>query len=263
MNPGFQRQQGRHAVVTGAGSGIGRGIALRLAEEGASLSLLGRKTETLAETEAEARRRGAPKVHVGSCDVRERAQIDAALAAAARALGPIHVLVANAGIGGPNAPGPEDRWEELIATDLSGVYYSMRAAQRHLAPGPRVRHLVAISSVLARFGVPGYTGYCAAKTGVLGLVRALALELARDQVQVNAVCPGWVETDMAREGIGKIAALSGQPYEDAWKGAMQQVPMGRMNTPEEVAGLVAWLVSDDARGVIGQALDMNGGSWMG
>lgn len=248
--------------MTGAGSGIGRGIALRLAEEGARLSLMGRRVETLAETQAEARRRGSPAVQVFACDVREPARIDAAFAAT-QAEGPIHILVANAGIGGPNVPGPGDRWDDLIATNLSGVYFCMRAAQRHLAPGPDVRHLVAVSSVLSRFGVPGYTGYCAAKTGVLGLVRALALELAPGNVQVNAICPGWVESDMSRAGIASIAKSTGQEYASALRMAVQQVPLGRMNTPEEIAGAVAWLVSEDARGVIGQGIDMNGGSWMG
>ena len=257
------RQQGRHALVTGAGTGIGRAIALRLAEEGARLSLLGRRPTLLQETAAEARRRGAPAIALHPCDVRERAAVDAAFAAAAAALGPLHVVIANAGIGGPNTAGADDRFDDLVATNLTGVYSCLRAGERHLAPGPSLRHLVAISSVLARFGVPGYTGYCAAKTGVLGLVRALALELAGQAVQVNAVCPGWVETEMARAGIGGIARATGQDYEAAWRGAMAAVPMGRMNTPEEVAGLVAWLVSDDARGVIGQALDINGGSWMG
>jgi NAD(P)-dependent dehydrogenase (short-subunit alcohol dehydrogenase family) len=118
-------------------------------------------------------------------------------------------------------------------------------------------------SILARIGVPGYTGYCASKAGLLGLVRALAMELAPREVQVNAVCPGWVDTDMAWEGIDGMAAGLGTTRAEALAAAMADVPLGRMSRPEDVAGLVSWLLSPDARGVTGQALDMNNGAWMG
>jgi NAD(P)-dependent dehydrogenase (short-subunit alcohol dehydrogenase family) len=253
---------GRHAVVTGAGSGIGRAIALRLASERARLSLLGRDEDRLRETAEAARARGADGVHVGRCDVRSREQVDSAFEAAARALGPISVCVANAGVGGPNEPGERDRFDELVATNLTGAYSCLRAAQARLAPGPGIRHLIAVASVLARIGVPGYTGYCASKAGLLGLVRALACELAPQNVQVNAVCPGWVNTDMARQGIEGMARSMGVTVEEAHRIAMSEVPLGRMSEPEDVAGLVAWLTSDDARGVTGQGIDMNGGAFM-
>jgi len=121
---------------------------------------------------------------------------------------------------------------------------------------------VAISSILSRIGVPGYTGYCASKAGLLGLVRALAMELAPANVQVNAVCPGWVDTAMAREGLEGMARAMRTTPEEARAVAMQDVPLGRMSSPEDVAGLVAWLLSPDARGVTGQALDMNNGAFM-
>lgn len=263
MNDRLQRQRERHVVVSGAGTGIGRAIALRLAEEGARLTLLGRRLELLEEAASEARQRCGATTFTARCDVRDQGQVDAAFAAAAAALGPAHVCVANAGIGGPNEPGSADRWEDLIRTNLSGTYWTFRAAERHLAPGPSLRHFVAISSVVARFGVAGLTGYCASKTGVLGLVRALAWELAPRQVQVNAVCPGWVETEMARQSIGRVAQSLGLSWDEGYRRAMAEVPLGRWNTPQEVAGLVAWLVSGDAIGVTGQALDINGGSWMG
>src|SRR5262245_22009798 len=187
----------RHIVVTGAGSGIGRAIALRLASEGSKLSILGRNAKNLADTAKLARDEGASSVHPERCDITKLAQVGRAFANIAEAHGPIHVLVANSGIGGPNEPGKKDRFAELIATNLSGTYPCLRAAQAYLAPGPELRHLAVISSVLARIGVPGYTGYCASKAGLLGLVRALACELAPQNVQVNAVCPGWVNTKMA------------------------------------------------------------------
>ncbi|MDH4178432.1 MAG: SDR family oxidoreductase, partial [Thermoleophilia bacterium] len=124
-------------------------------------------------------------------------------------------------------------------------------------------HMVLISSILARIGVPGYTGYCASKAGLLGLVRALAAELAPAGVQVNAICPGWVDTDMAWDGLDAMAEASGETREDAYREAMRAVPLGRMAKPEEIAGTVAWLLSRDAQGVTGQAIDHNGGAWMG
>ncbi|HKY24260.1 MAG TPA: SDR family oxidoreductase, partial [Gaiella sp.] len=124
-------------------------------------------------------------------------------------------------------------------------------------------HVVVISSILARIGVPGYTGYSASKAGLLGLVRSFAAELAGDQVQVNAICPGWVETDMAWSGLDLLAREIGGTRDDAYAVAMQQVPLGQMGKPEEIAGTVAWLLSPDARGITGQAIDQNGGAWMG
>jgi len=247
-------------VVTGAGTGIGRAIALRLARDGASLTLLGLDRAQLDET--------ADLVdvaaHVEPCDIRDRPAVDDAFGRAASALGPMHALVAVSGIGGGNAendPGG-DRFDDLVQTNLNGTYYCVRAALRHLAPGPDARHVVVISSILARIAVPGYTGYSASKAGLLGLVRSFAAELAPDGILVNAICPGWVETDMAWQGLDLIAAEIGGTRDDAYRVAMDAVPLGRMSQPDEIAGTVAWLLSPDARGVTGQAIDQNGGAWM-
>lgn len=256
------RQKNQHFVVTGAGSGIGRAISLRLAREGASLSLVGRRLTPLEETEQLALEAGASGSFVASCDVADKDAVDGTFADATSALGPLRGLIANAGIGGANFPGAEDRWDLLISTNLSGTYHSLRAAQRHLLRDGSPRHLVAISSILGRIGVPAYTGYCASKTGILGLVRALAAEVARDDVQVNAVCPGWVDTEMAWEGIDGMAGAMQTDRDSAYKLAMKDVPMGRMSRPEDIAGLVAWLVSEDSRGITGQGIDMNGGAFM-
>ena len=120
-----------------------------------------------------------------------------------------------------------------------------------------------ISSILARIAVPGYTGYSASKAGLLGLVRSLAAELAPQHIQVNAICPGWVDTEMAWEGIDGLARAIGGTRDDAYREAMREVPLGRMGQPADIAGTVAWLLSDDARGVTGQAIDQNGGAWTG
>jgi NAD(P)-dependent dehydrogenase (short-subunit alcohol dehydrogenase family) len=257
---------GRHAgqafVITGAGSGIGRAIATRLAHEGAHVGLIARGLGALEETASLCRGAGVQAV-VATADVTDQQAVDKAFADVTGTLGPLRGLVANAGVGGPNEAGEDDRFGLLVQTNLVGTYHCLRAAQAHLAPGPEPRHLIAISSCLGRFGVPGYTGYCASKAGILGLIKALALEVAADGIQANAVCPGWVDTEMAREGLDGMASAMGISHEQAHARAMGAVPMGRMNKPEEIAGLVSWLASADARGVIGQALDINGGSWMG
>ena len=248
---------GRHVVVTGGGRGIGRAIAERLAAEGAALSLLAPNTDELEQV--------AARVDGGAhfCDIADRDGVATAFAAAAEARGPIHALVANSGIGGGNADGPDDRFEEIVRTNLFGTYWCIRAAIRHVAPGPETRHVVVIASILARIAVPGYTGYSASKAGLLGLVRSFSAELAPADVQVNAICPGWVETNMARQGIEEVVAATGMSYEDAVADALRAVPLGRMGQPEDIAGTVRWLLSPDARGVTGQAIDQNGGAWTG
>jgi NAD(P)-dependent dehydrogenase (short-subunit alcohol dehydrogenase family) len=249
----------RHVVVTGAGTGIGRAIAERLARDGARLTLLARDRSRL---EATAGRLSVP-VHLSSCDVRERKQVDHAFAAAVEALGSVDALVAASGVGGANHDGPDDGFDELVRTNLNGTYYCCAAAVRHLAPGPETRHLVVLSSILARIAVPDYVGYSASKAGLLGLVRSLAATLAPANVQVNAICPGWVDTDMAWNGLDGIAEASGTTREEAYREAMSAVPLGRMAQPADIAGTVAWLLSADARGVTGQAIDQNGGAWTG
>jgi NAD(P)-dependent dehydrogenase (short-subunit alcohol dehydrogenase family) len=248
------RFEGKHVAVSGASRGIGRAIAVRLAAEGATLSLLARARPELEETAAL-----AGSAHVETVDIRDRDAVDRAVAGAAEASGPLHGFVAVSGIGGANEPGPGDRWDDLVATNLTGTYWCLRAAQRHLEPGPDARHLVVISSILARIAVPLYTGYSASKAGLLGLVRSLAAELAPDNVQVNAICPGWVETDMTLRGLDAMPGTR----EEAYAEAMRLVPLGRMGQPEDVAGTVVWLLSPDARGVTGQAIDQNGGAWVG
>jgi NAD(P)-dependent dehydrogenase (short-subunit alcohol dehydrogenase family) len=248
----------RHAIVTGAGTGIGRAIALRLGADGWALTLLARDAERLRATAALLE----PPVVVAPCDIRDRRAVDTSVAAAAEQIGPVHALVAASGVGGANEDGRDDRFDELVRTNVNGTYYCCRAAIRHLAPGPAARHLVLISSILARIAVPGYTGYSASKAALLGLTRSLAAELAPDNVQVNAICPGWVDTDMAWSGLDGIAEAAGTTREDAYRDAMRAVPLGRMSQPQDIAGTVAWLLSPDARGVTGQTIDQNGGAWM-
>jgi len=260
-NRAVKRFDARHVVVTGAGTGIGRAIASRLADEGAVVSLLARDARRLDAVAKEICTAGG-RAQSFACDVRDKASVDSAFDAAREAAGPLFALVANAGIAGSNAPGADDRFGDIVATNLNGTYACLRAAERHLAAGPDARHLVVLGSVLARIGVAGYTGYCASKAGLLGLVRALAMELAPANVQVNAICPGWVETDMARTGLEGMASAMKVTPEEARRIAMSSVPLGRMSQPAEIAGAVAWLLSPDARGTTGQGIDVNCGAFM-
>jgi NAD(P)-dependent dehydrogenase (short-subunit alcohol dehydrogenase family) len=254
-----RRQEGQHFLVSGAGTGIGRAIARRLVTEGAHVTVVGRRANLLEMVQEEA----PGQITARAVDIRDTAALERAAAESVEQYGRFRGVICNAGIGGPNAAGSEDRFFEIVETNLVGTYRTIRATEPHLAAGPEARHFVITSSILARFGVPGYTGYCAAKAGLLGLVRALAHELAPSNVQVNALCPGWVATEMAWKGIDAYGAARGLDREAAFQDQMQHVPLGRMSEPEDVAGLVAWLVSTDARGVTGQALDMNNGAWMG
>jgi NAD(P)-dependent dehydrogenase (short-subunit alcohol dehydrogenase family) len=244
-------------VVTGAGRGIGKAIALRLASEGARLSIFARGVDALNATAEE-----AGGAFVAQVDVRDASQVERAFADAAEANGPLHALVANSGIGGPNEPGSEDRFYDLVATNLIGTYQCVRAAHRRFADASERRDIVVISSILARIAVPGYTGYSASKAGLLGLVRSLAAELASANVQVNAICPGWVDTDMAWQGLDLLAEAIGGTREQAYEQAMSEVPLRRMSRPEDIAGTVAWLLSADSRGVTGQTIDQNGGAYV-
>jgi len=192
-----------------------------------------------------------PGARTIACDIRDPAQVDAAIDA------PLDALVANAGLGGPNDAGADDRWDEIVQTNLYGTYWCCRAAEPHLPDGGRI---VVTSSILARIGVAGYTGYCASKAGLLGLVRSFAAELAPRGIQVNAICPGWVDTDMAWSGLDEFEGLT---RDEAYEVAMREVPLRRMSQPAEIAGTVAWLLSPDALGVTGQAIDHNNGAWMG
>jgi NAD(P)-dependent dehydrogenase (short-subunit alcohol dehydrogenase family) len=236
----MRRFEGRHVVVTGAGTGIGAAIARRLRDEGATVTGMARNVE-----------RVRPNVDRAlACDIREQAQVEAAFG---ELEAPLYALVANAGVGGENRPGPDDRFEDIVRTNLLGTYWTIRAA---LALD--VERIVVTSSILARIGVPHYTGYSASKAGLLGLVRSFAVELA-PRVQVNAIVPGWVATEMSWEGLDAM----GPTREAAYEQAMTFVPMGRMSEPEEIAGTVAWLLSDEAKMVTGQAIDHNGGAWLG
>lgn len=250
----------KRCLVTGGGTGIGAGIARRLAANGAAVAVLGRRRSPLLAVVRALERNKAHAVAV-TADVTDESAMRRATDRAAKALGGLDVLVANAGIGGPNAcaqDGPE-RWDAIVRTNLDGAFFSVRAALRHLGDGGRI---VAISSVLGRFGVPGYTAYCASKHGLIGMCKALALELAPRRITVNTICPGWVDTDMAEAGMALMAKGMGTDFETAKRTALAAVPLGRLLQPDEIGDLAVYLCSDAASGMTGQAISHCGGQVM-
>jgi NAD(P)-dependent dehydrogenase (short-subunit alcohol dehydrogenase family) len=192
-------------------------------------------------------------------DVRDHKSVDSGIGRIVDHFGKIDIVVNNAGISGVTPIDASDTapWLDIIQTNVLGSYYVTHAAAPHIPEGGRV---IMISSVLGKFGVPGYTAYCTAKTGVIGFTRALALELAPRKITVNAVCPGWTDTEMARSGMRDIASSLGITVDEFKEQAMSRVPLGEMVEPEEVATLVAFLCAPTGNKITGQAFSICGGS---
>ncbi|MFQ5449801.1 MAG: SDR family NAD(P)-dependent oxidoreductase [Nitrospinaceae bacterium] len=249
----------KSVVVTGAGTGIGQAIARILAEKEYALVLLGRNRDRLETTRSALKNPGNHQSF--SCDIRRRDQIRGALEKSG--IRSLYAVVANAGMGGENHYAGEDPWQEILDTNLTGSYHTINECLPFLKKNTgSYRKIVIISSILARLGVPGYSAYCASKAGLLGLMRSLAAELTGDRILVNAVCPGWVNTDMAHQGLQGFANALKVSKDEAYRQAMSQVPLGKMSEPEEVAQLVAFLVSDAQVSCTGQTFDINNGALM-
>jgi ketoreductase len=249
------------ALVTGATRGIGLAVAKRLAARGGAVFVCARDAERLEATVAELREAGHEAEGM-SCDVREPEQIDALVATAVKTYGPIGVLVNTAGRpGGGDIEQIEDAlWEDVITTNLTSVF---RVTKRVLADGgmrelPAGR-IINIASTGGKQGVVHASPYSASKHGVVGFTKALGLELARTGITVNAVCPGFVETPMAAQVREYYAGVWNTSVEEARGRIVERVPLGRYVDVEEVAGMVAYLVSDDAASVTAQALNVCGG----
>jgi NAD(P)-dependent dehydrogenase (short-subunit alcohol dehydrogenase family) len=242
---------GRVAVVTGGGRGIGRAAARALAREGARVTVCGRSREAL---ETVAREIGGEAL---VCDVTREEDV------ARLAEIPADILVANAGVTHATPLHKETLagWNEIIATNLTGTFLPVRA----LLPGMLARkrgRIVCIASVAAKVGFK-YTGaYCASKHGVLGLVRSLALEVAGHNITVNCVCPGWTETDMVRNAVSNISQKTGRSAADAERALAEMSPQNRIMSAEEVAEVTLFLCRDEAAGVTGQAWNVDGGEVM-
>lgn len=242
-------------LISGAGSGIGQAIAYKLAAEGHNCILLGRNEKQLSKTFS--------MLPNGSrlvlpADIRDKESL--ADAASQLEDTPLDGLIANAGIGGENQWGETDRWHDIVDTNLTGTYNFVNTFLPNLRLAEADKHIVITSSVLARLGVANYSAYCASKAGLLGLMRSWAVQFAAERILVNAICPGWVDTEMSEQGMQGIADGIGISKDEFYEMAMQSVPLRRMSRPDEIAGLVAYLLSQ--RGMTGQTIDMNGGAVM-
>jgi NAD(P)-dependent dehydrogenase (short-subunit alcohol dehydrogenase family) len=247
---------GSHALVTGASGGIGGAIAFALAAAGARVSLAGRKAAALsALADGLGGHRGATAVF----DVTDEKAVGEGVAAVRAAAGPIHILVNNAGTARSASFAQTDAalWSQMLAVNLTGSYLVTRAVAGEMLTR-RAGRIVNIASTAGLAGYPYVSAYVAAKHGLVGLTRALALEFGRQGVTVNAVCPGYTETPMLEAAVANIAAKTGRSDAEARRTLAASNPGGRLVTPEEVADVVLWLVSPGASAITGQAITVAG-----
>jgi NAD(P)-dependent dehydrogenase (short-subunit alcohol dehydrogenase family) len=242
-------------LISGAGSGIGKAIAERLSSEGHRCILLGRNAENLQRTLSTL---GGDHFII-SADIRSFDNLQRAFKKLN--LTSIDGIIANSGIGGENYFGPEDRWNDIINTNLTGTYNMVNTFLPLLRNSKTTyKQIVITSSVLARLGVAHYSAYCASKAGLLGLMRSWAVEFAPENILVNAICPGWVDTQMSQDGMEGIAESIGISKDEFKDLAMQSVPLRKMSQPEEIAGLISYLLMQQS--ITGQTIDINNGAVM-
>lgn len=253
---------GRHAVITGGGHGIGGAVAEALAALGAHLSLMGRDTWKLEAHAAMLREIGVT-VETFACDVEDDASVDAAFAASRERLGDAYVLVNNAGQSEGVAFTDTDRalWDRMLAVNLTGTYLCTRQVLPAMLAAKAGR-IVNVASTAGLRGYPKTAAYCAAKHGVIGLTRALALETAKSCVTVNAVCPGYTDTQMAQRAVNGLVTALGKTTDEARAMLTRINPLGRLIEPAEVAATIAWLCSPDAAAITGQSIAVAGGEVM-
>jgi NAD(P)-dependent dehydrogenase (short-subunit alcohol dehydrogenase family) len=244
---------GKHAFVTGGGSGVGAAIARALLGAGAQVTIAGRRPEALAEV-------AGAEMRFVTGDVTRPDEVRAMFGAATDAWGPPQVVVANAGAASsrPFLKTSAEAFQAELDVNLTGVFNTWQAALAPMLAAGWGR-LVAVASTAGLKGYPYVAGYCAAKHGVVGLTRALALETAKSGVTVNAVCPGYTRTPMLERSLENIVAKTGRSRDEAEASLLAAIPQGRFVEPDEVAAAVLWLCGPGAASVTGQAISVSGG----
>src|SRR5258705_3250757 len=251
----------RIALITGGGRGIGRAIALAFAREGARLAVAARTAEQVEHVAQEIETEVGTKALALVCDVSDRASVENLFveARAGFGRGP-DILVNNAGMAesAPLLKTDDELWHRLLAVNLSGTFYCTRAALPAMLENGWGR-IISVASIAGKTGAPYIAAYAASKHGVLGLTRSVAIEVGATGVTVNAICPGYVDTEMVSRGIERITTRTGRSADEALDALKKMSPQNRLVTAEEVAALALLLASDEGRGINGQAINVDGG----
>jgi NAD(P)-dependent dehydrogenase (short-subunit alcohol dehydrogenase family) len=253
---------GKRAVVTGAGRGIGRSIALALANAGADVAVTARTSAQLDTLVGEIQAIGRRSLAV-SCDVTDPEQVKSMASTLLAGLGGVDILVNNAGNAGSHKflNHSDELWHRMLAVNLTSVYYVTKAFAPKLVE-QRSGRIITIASIASRVGGGYIAAYTAAKHGVLGLTRALAVELLPYSITVNAICPGYVDTPMTDGSVANISARTGMSEAQARETLTKTSPQHRLIEPEEVASIAVFLAQDSSKGITGQAINIDGGGVM-
>lgn len=248
-------------LITGGGRGIGRAVAFAFAREGARVALAARTAQQIEQAASEIRETCHTEALAVVCDVSDVLSVKRAYETVVEKFGGVDILVNNAGIAesAPLVKTSDELWQRIIAVNLTGTFFCTRVALPLMLQRGWGR-VINIASVAGKTGAPYIAAYTASKHGVLGLTRSLALEVATKGITVNAICPGYVETEMAEQAITNISDKTGKSAAEARDVLNRMSPQNRLVTPEEVAALALLLASEEGRGINGQAINVDGGS---